>query len=86
MLFRWRPNSNFEGAPIPLRFDYEDTSIENTLENPAIYYGYRPQDSLYMHESFSKKETYPFKFPSKSVYMLLDITRKCLAPKYNLFF
>ena len=27
-----------------------------------VYYGFRPKDSLEMHEAFSNKATYPFKF------------------------
>ncbi len=72
-----------------MRFDYEDSRIWTALEGrekDVIYYGFRPQDSLSMHEAFAKKNAYPFKFPSKSVYMLIDITRQCVAPKYHFAF
>lgn len=73
-----------EGAPIPLRFDYEDNRISIALddsEKNIIYRGYRPQDSLTMHEDFSKSCNYPYKFPEKSQYPLLEVIRECLAPK-----
>jgi len=84
--YSWRPNTNFEGAPIPMRFDYEDNrnyyGIEDNLAN-VVYYGYRPQDSLAMHESFAKKAGYPFKFPTNSTYMLIDIARQCQNLKFK---
>ncbi len=76
-----------EGTPIPLRFDYEDGKIEyatEDCESRIVYQGYRPQDSLSVHETFSKKGTYPFTFPSKSLYMLLAVTRQKLA-RYFVF-
>ena len=77
---RWRPNSTFEGSPIITNFDQEDNSksfLISEVEQNIVYYGFRPQDSLNMHEIFSKKGTYPYKLPSHSVYMLIDITRQC---------
>jgi len=59
-----------------MRFDYRDT-IYFIEEDKVIYYGFRPQDSLYMHEAFANKGKYPFSFPSHSLYMLIDITRRC---------
>lgn len=54
--------------------------MENQEKN-IIYRGYRPQDSLNIHESFSNKSPYPFTFPPKSMYPLLEIIRECIAPK-----
>jgi hypothetical protein len=70
-----------------MRFDCDDTRISAVLagqDRNVVYYGHRPQDSLEMHEKFARKQGYSFKFPPKSMYLLLDITRKCLAPKYHL--
>lgn len=75
----WRPSINYNGIPIPLLFDYEDDRILSYLDDKRsqiIYYGYRPQDSLHMHETFARKGKYPFNFPSRSDYMLIDITRQ----------
>lgn len=43
----------------------------------ALYHGFRPQDSLSLHEAFANKGRYPFSLPSSSLYMLIDITRQC---------
>ena len=71
--YSWRPNVDFDGAPIPTRFDYEDNRIHILLDrtkNSIVYYGFRAQDSLNLHEFLSTKSNYPFQFPSRSVYML----------------
>ena len=75
---RWRPNTNFEGAPIPISFDYEDEKLQivlNDFHDKIVYYGFRPQDSLHIHETFSNKNSYPFQPPPRSVYMLIEIMR-----------
>lgn len=43
-------------------------------EQEIVYYGFRAEDSLSVHERFGKK--YPFKFPSKTAYMLINIIRQ----------
>eukprot|EP00826_Nyctotherus_ovalis_P039912 TRINITY_DN3875_c0_g1_i1.p2 TRINITY_DN3875_c0_g1~~TRINITY_DN3875_c0_g1_i1.p2 ORF type:complete len:194 (+),score=48.48 TRINITY_DN3875_c0_g1_i1:73-654(+) len=45
-------------------------------EDNIAYYGFRPQDSLNLHEAFSKKGTYPFRQPPHSLYMLIEMTRE----------
>ena len=75
---RWRPNTNFEGSPIPTRFDYDDSKMSIVLQGSQdniVYYGFRAQDSLSFHETFSRQRAYPFKLPSKSAYMLINIIR-----------
>lgn len=76
---RWRPNTDFEGAPFPLDFSWEDAWLSAVLcrsEHNIVYRGFRPQDSLSLHEAFSKKGPYPFKQPPHSLYMLIEVMRK----------
>ena len=73
----WKPDSNFEGSPIPTQFNFEDQRISialNYSEENIVYYGFRPQDSLYMHEAFHKGN-YPFDLPSKDIYILINAVR-----------
>ena len=63
---------------MPLYFDYSDSKISKLLENvqeEIVYYGWRPIDSLCVHEKFSQLH-YNFKFPTKATYMLISINRK----------
>lgn len=79
---RWRPDTEFEGAPITISFDYEDERVLSYLKHTKssiVYYGYRPHDSLSMHEFFAHGESYPYHFPSKSAYMLINLSRNCRA-------
>ena len=59
MKFGWKPTSIDLSVPIPLYFDYEEDYLDITpfcrqtkKKLPVIYYGYRPKDSLHMHQSF----------------------------------
>ena len=84
--YSWRPNVDFDGAPIPTRFDYEDNRIHILLDrtkNSIVYYGFRAQDSLNLHEFLSTKSNYPFQFPSRSVYMLIEYMRQTYNPKQD---
>jgi len=63
-----------------MSFNYEDDRIYSSLKDlNIIYYGFRPDDSLAMHELFTHKERYPYQFPSKSTYMLINLSR-CSKP------
>ncbi|CAG9331274.1 unnamed protein product [Blepharisma stoltei] len=55
MLFGWRPTSILQNGPIPLCFTLDKISTQT-----AIFYGFRPQDSLELHECYSSPETYKF--------------------------
>lgn len=55
MLFGWRPKSLIHGGPIPLNFTMDTIPTRN-----CIYYGFRPEDSLELHETFSNSNTYSF--------------------------
>ena len=43
------------GGPIPLNFAMDNIPTKN-----SIFHGYRPEDSLEMHEAYSSTETYSF--------------------------
>jgi len=58
--------------------------VLNDIQEQIVYYGLRPLDSLGFHETFAKTSKYPFEFPSRSVYMLIDIIRKFLSSKQNI--
>ncbi len=63
---------------------WRSRGIEEYIEDTGqqiVYYGYRPQDSLCMHESYSAKKPcgYSFVFPARSVYMMIDITRQMMS-------
>ena len=55
MLFGWRPKSLLSGGPIPLSFTGDVISCKN-----SIFYGYRHEDSLELHENFSGPNTYNY--------------------------
>ncbi|CAG9328864.1 unnamed protein product [Blepharisma stoltei] len=55
MLFGWRPTSILQNGPVPLSFTLDRISTQN-----AIFYGFRPTDSLELHECYSSPETYKF--------------------------
>jgi cytosolic carboxypeptidase protein 2/3 len=71
IFFRWCPKISFDG-PIPLIFDnYLVDCIINELSNPnSIYFetyklcyiGFRPINTLKMHERFAGENSYPFKY------------------------
>lgn len=74
MKFGWKPTPLELAVPIPLYFDLEEELLDQTPRDrltmkrlPIIYYGFRPKDSLVMHQEFlsSKTSVYPFKFPPK---------------------
>ena len=55
MLFGWKPKSLMHGGPIPLDFTMDNIPAKN-----CIFHGYRPEDTLELHESFSNPSTYSF--------------------------
>ena len=55
MLFGWRPKSLLSGGPIPLSFTGDVIPCKN-----SIFYGYRPEDSLELHENFSGPSSYNY--------------------------
>jgi len=66
-----------------LSFKYEDEKVYSVLGEDmkkVVYFGWRPVDSLAIHERFAKN-SYPFTFPAKDTYMMINITRK-LREKY----
>ena len=62
-------------VPIPLYFDHEEDYLDITplervthKELQILYNGFRPKDSLVMHQQFlhhDSSSSYPFKFPPK---------------------
>ena len=75
------------GAPIPLRFDYEDNKFLSALgsrEKDIIFNGFRPPDSLEMHKKYVKlnaENSYPFKFPDPNS-ILAELQRQSAAKEY----
>ena len=77
MKFGWKPTALEISVPIPLYFDYDEetemTPLDKRLQKrlPILYYGFRPKDSLVMHQEFLTSKAnclpsnYPFKFPPK---------------------
>lgn len=55
MLFGWKPKTLINGGPIPINF-----TMESIPTKGCIYYGFRPEDSLELHEMYSGKDSYPF--------------------------
>lgn len=55
MLFGWKPKAITSGGPIPINF-----TMESFPTKGCIYYGYRPEDSIELHETFSGNSSYPF--------------------------
>lgn len=55
MLFGWKPKTTTTGGPIPINF-----TMESIPTKGCIYYGYRPEDSIDLHETFSGASSYPF--------------------------
>lgn len=62
MYFGWKPKNLTTGAPVPIQFYEEEIPHAcdpvTQQELPAVYYGFRPTDSLVMHRALSR--TYPF--------------------------
>lgn len=70
MIFGWKPKY-VPQAPVPLRFfspmmenivNYVHKSEESQRFPELIYQGFRPENSLFMHEKYSSPETYNIKF------------------------
>jgi hypothetical protein len=55
MLFGWRPKSLLSGGPIPFSFTADIIPCKN-----SIFYGYRPEDSLELHEDFAGPSSYNY--------------------------
>ena len=75
MLFGWQPKL-VHGGPIPLIFNKAELPVtRNCLtaeDNPIVYHGFRPKDSLVMHRAFSSLDTYPVpNYPTMQVYEYL---------------
>jgi cytosolic carboxypeptidase protein 2/3 len=68
MLFGWRPKSLLHGGPIPLNF-----TMDNIPTKSSIFYGYRPEDSLELHETYSGPYTYSYTINStvKQAYKII---------------
>lgn len=59
MKFGWKPTPLEISVPIPLYFDHEEDYLDLSPVDrltrkrlPIIYYGFRPKDSLVMHQEF----------------------------------
>lgn len=73
----WRPNTKLKGIPIPLRFNYQNDYLldyMNFKNEQPVYYGWRPADSLSIHEKYAKGN-YQYNFPTKETFMLLNLIR-----------
>lgn len=67
MALGWRPKIQSKAGPIPLNFDLEYIPVRcNQVtheEYPTIYHGFRPSDSMEMHELFSSQGSYKLPVP-----------------------
>jgi len=55
--------------------------VLDKVKHNIVFYGFRPQDSLSLHEAYAKKGNYPFRFPPHSVYMLIEVKRESYKQK-----
>lgn len=54
-IIRWRPKAMLQNAPIPISFSQDRITTQS-----AIFYGFRPADSLELHENYAGPATYSF--------------------------
>ncbi|CAG9314670.1 unnamed protein product [Blepharisma stoltei] len=55
MIFGWRPNSLLQNSPVPLSFNFDKIPTKD-----AIFYGFRPEDSLELNDTYSGPNSYNF--------------------------
>jgi hypothetical protein len=75
MYFGWRPKL-VHGGPIPLLFNKCELPVAlNPLTNedfPVLFHGFRPRDTVAMHQAFAGKDSYPMPVvPAMDVYEFL---------------
>ena len=85
MYFGWKPKNLTSGAPVPIQFYEEElphVQDPTTQEDlPAIYYGFRPTDSLILHRTLSRTYSFNQNHPLMSAYEFLS-TRNAKRPIY----
>ena len=87
MYFGWRPQL-LHGGPIPLLFNKCELPISRNPQTnqdfPVIFHGFRPRDTVVMHQKFAGKESYPVPtIPAVDIYEFLhrnDQTLKDYRP------
>lgn len=75
MAFGWRPKL-VHGGPIPLLFNKCELPVSIDLmtqeEFPVLYHGFRPRDTMVMHQVFEDKAAYAIpRMPAMDVYEFL---------------
>lgn len=85
MYFGWKPKNLASGAPVPIQFYEEELPHAQdpiTQEDlPAIYYGFRPTDSLILHRTLSRTYSFNQNHPLMSAYEFLS-ARNAKRPVY----